>query len=83
MGWMCKGEVPSTRDATIDIVEQVGHAGYTANPNRKPQCPWILEVTTNWPKDENTQLSSEEEEEEKVTRAEETIPYYQLLPNEK
>lgn len=49
--------------------------------NRKPQHPWILEVITNWPKDENFELP--EEEEKKVTHAEETIPHYQLLPNEK
>lgn len=51
-------------------MEQVGHAGYTTNSNRKPQHPWILEVITNWPKDENFEPSEEEEEEEKVTDAE-------------
>ncbi|XP_029815793.1 uncharacterized protein LOC115307487 [Manacus vitellinus] len=51
---------------------------WRGNPNR----PGILEIITNWPEGESFRLSSEEEE-EKVTRAEEAPPYDKLPADER
>ncbi|KAM7028751.1 uncharacterized protein M8220_014540 [Acridotheres tristis] len=80
-GWMFKGKVPSTHHATdatwskwISLIMQCAHTG---NPNR----PGILEIITNWPEGEDFGLADEEEQEQ-VTRAEETPPYNQLPADE-
>ncbi|XP_051655122.1 uncharacterized protein LOC127476333 [Manacus candei] len=82
LGWMFKGRVPSTHHATdatwskwIALITQRTRIG---NPNR----PGILEIITNWPEGESFGLSSEEEE-EKVTRAEEAPPYDKLPADER
>ncbi|RMC19115.1 hypothetical protein DUI87_03719 [Hirundo rustica rustica] len=68
LGWMFKGKVPSMHHATdttwIACITQCTCIG---NPN----CPGILEIITNWPEGKTFRLSSEEEEEQ-VTRAEES-----------
>ncbi|RMB93155.1 hypothetical protein DUI87_30477 [Hirundo rustica rustica] len=81
LGWMFKGEVPSTHHATdatwskwIALITQRARIG---NPNR----PGILEIITNWPEGENFGLTDEEEQEQ-VTRAEEGPPYNQLPAEE-
>ncbi|XP_051626290.1 uncharacterized protein LOC127462039 [Manacus candei] len=82
LGWMFKGRVPSTHHATdatwskwMALIMQRTRIG---NPNR----PGILEIITNWPEGESFGLSSEEEE-EKVTRAEEAPPYDKLPADER
>ncbi|XP_029820605.1 uncharacterized protein LOC115307985 [Manacus vitellinus] len=82
LGWMFKGRVPSTHHATdatwskwMALITQRTRIG---NPNR----PGILEIITNWPEGESFGLSSEEEE-EKVTRAEEAPPYDKLPADER
>ncbi|RMB93993.1 hypothetical protein DUI87_29580 [Hirundo rustica rustica] len=81
LGWMFKGKVPSTHHATnatwskwIALITQRARIG---NPNR----PGILEIITNWPEGENFSLTDEEEQEQ-VTRAEESPPYNQLPAEE-
>ncbi|RMC21517.1 hypothetical protein DUI87_02383 [Hirundo rustica rustica] len=80
LGWMFKGEVPSTHHATdatwskwIALITQRARMG-------KLNRPGILEIITNWPEGENFGLTDEEQEE--VTRAEEAPPYNQLPAEE-
>ncbi|RMC18010.1 hypothetical protein DUI87_04886 [Hirundo rustica rustica] len=80
LGWMFKGEVPSTHhaaDATwskwITLITQHARMGQL-------NCPGILEIITNWPEGENFGLIDEEKEQ--VTRAEEAPPYNQLPAEE-
>ncbi|RMC03701.1 hypothetical protein DUI87_19693 [Hirundo rustica rustica] len=80
LGWMFKGEVPSTHHATdatwskwIALITQRARMG-------KLNRPGILEIITNWPEGENFGLTDEEQEQ--VTRAEEAPPYNQLPAEE-
>ncbi|RMC22011.1 hypothetical protein DUI87_02882 [Hirundo rustica rustica] len=79
---MFKGKVPSMHHATdttwskwIALITQRAHI---RNSNR----PGTLEIITNWPEGETFRLSSEEEE-ERVTRAEEAPPYNELRETER
>ncbi|RMC16276.1 hypothetical protein DUI87_08491 [Hirundo rustica rustica] len=80
VGWMFKGEVPSTHHATdttwskwIALITQCACMG-------KLNRPGILEIITNWPEGENFGFTDEEQEQ--VTRAEEAPPYNQLPAEE-
>ncbi|RMB96949.1 hypothetical protein DUI87_26528 [Hirundo rustica rustica] len=80
LGWMFKGEVPSTHHATdatwskwIALITQRARMG-------KLNRPGILEIITNWPEGENFGLTDEEQEQ--VTRAEEAPPYNRLPAEE-
>ncbi|RMC17397.1 hypothetical protein DUI87_05978 [Hirundo rustica rustica] len=80
LGWMFKGEVPSTHHATdatwskwIALITQRARMG-------KLNRPGILEIITNWPEGENFGLTDEEQEQ--MTRAEEAPPYNQLPAEE-
>lgn len=82
LGWIFKGKVPATHNATDArwskwvtlITQQVQIENLS--------LPGILEVIVNWPECKNFGLSSSSEE-EKVTHVEEAPPYNQLLENEK
>ncbi|RMB94859.1 hypothetical protein DUI87_28663 [Hirundo rustica rustica] len=80
LGWMFKGEVPSTHYATdatwskwMALITQRARMG-------KLNRPGILEIITNWPEGENFGLTDEEQVQ--VTRAEEVPPYNQLPAEE-
>ncbi|KAJ7428275.1 hypothetical protein BTVI_01048 [Pitangus sulphuratus] len=77
---MFKNKVPSTHHAT-DATWSKWMALITQRVRMKnSNRPGILEIITNWPKSGNFSLANEEEE-EPVSRTEETPPYNQL-PNE-
>lgn len=81
LGWMFKGEVPSTLHATGAMWSKWVALDRTASSNRKSKSQ---EVIVLWPKGKNFRLSSEEEEEEEVvTCAEEALPHNQIPENEK
>ncbi|KAF4790637.1 hypothetical protein TURU_138585 [Turdus rufiventris] len=62
-------------------VEQVDCPHHTTRLHRKPKSPWDLEIIANWPEGENFGLADDEEQ-EKVSQAEEASLYNQLPADE-
>ncbi|XP_061853253.1 uncharacterized protein LOC133625540 [Colius striatus] len=79
LGWMFKGRASSTHHATdatwskwISLITQGACV-------RNSICPGILELITNWPECEDSEISPEKE----TTRAEEAPSYEELPEDEK